>query len=227
MSSLSESDEGLNTQQLLKKEKLKKKKPHHHKGNISASVSATSVASASKSKLSTSVTSETSVSKSKSKKSTAVRPKTTEQEEEQSVVISDEEQEASRAEPEETAAEVPETIAVPGRKRDKRPEPYKTANLQARVTAIWTDLQQCARVFLNPEVPKIIDRFNDVYKHLCKLSHQQTQLFLAEVQWKLVVTFNSMLWKSLGLRWASPIERVTYNLMATLPQDIMPLERLN
>ena len=35
-----------------------------------------------------------------------------------------------------------------------------------------------------------------------------------------------MLWKSLGMRWASPIERATYNLMATLPQDIMPLDRL-
>ena len=184
VSSLSESDEGLNTQLLLKKEKLKKKKPHHHKGNISASASATSVASASKSKLSTSVTSETSASKLKSKRSTAVHPKTTEQKKEQSVVISDKDQEASRAEPEETADEIPETIAVPGRKRDKRPGPFKTSNLQRRVKVIWTDLQQRARDFLTPATPKIIDRFNDVYTHLCKISHQQTQLFLAEVQWK-------------------------------------------
>ena len=184
------------------------------------------MASASKSKLSTSRSSETSASKSKSKRSTTARQKTTEQEGEQSVVISDEEQEASRVEPEEPAAEIPETITVPGRKRDKRPGPFTTSNLAGRVTAISTDLQQCARDFLNPAVPKIIDRFNDVYTHLCKISHQQTHLFLAEVQWKLVVTFNPMLWKSLGLRWASPTESAMYNLMATLPQVIMPRERL-
>ena len=112
-------------------------------------------------------------------------------------MISDGEQEASRVEPEEQADDIPETIAVPGRKRDKRPGPFKTSNLQGRVTAIWIDLQQCARDFLNPAVWKIIDRFNCVYTHLCKISHQQTQLFLAEVQWKLVVTLNPMLWKSL------------------------------
>ena len=141
-------------------------------------------------------------------------------------MIFNEEQEISRAEPEETVAEVPYTIAVLKRKIDKRPEPFNTSILQKCVTAIYTDLQQCAREFLNPAVPKIIDRFNDVYTHLCKISHQQTQLFLSEVQWKLVVTFNPMLWKILGMRWASPTERATYNLMATLPQDIMPLERL-
>ena len=41
-----------------------------------------------------------------------------------------------------------------------------------------------------------------------------------------MVTFNQMLWKSLGLRWASPTELAMYNLMATLLQDIMPRERL-
>ena len=94
------------------------------------------------------------------------------------------------------------------------------------MTAICTDLQQFARDFLYPTVPKIIDRFYGVYTHLCKISHQQTQLFLAEFQWKLVVTLNPMLWNSLGLRWASLTERVMYYLMATLPQDIMPRERL-
>ena len=132
-----------------------------------------------------------------SKRSTTACPKTTEREEEQSVVISDGEQEASRVELEEPADDIPETIAVPGRKRDKRQGPFKTSNLQGRVTAIWTDLQQCARDFFNPAVPKIIDRFNGVYTHFCMISHQQTQLFLTEVQWKLVVTFNPMLWKSL------------------------------
>ena len=88
------------------------------------------------------------------------------------------------------------------------------------------NLQQCARDFINPAVPKIIDRFNGVYTHLCKISHQQMQLFQAEVEWKLVVTFNPMLLKSLGLQWASPTERAMYNIMATLPQDIMPRVRL-
>ena len=49
VSSLSESEEGHNSQQLLKREKLKKQKPH--KGRISAFISATLVASTSKSKL--------------------------------------------------------------------------------------------------------------------------------------------------------------------------------
>ena len=71
------------------------------------------------------MTSEISASKSKLKRSTTVLSKTTKQEEEHSVIISDEEQEANRAEPEEPAAEVPETIAIPGRKREKRPEPFK------------------------------------------------------------------------------------------------------
>ena len=35
-----------------------------------------------------------------------------------------------------------------------------------------------------------------------------------------------MLWKSLGLRWATITERAIYNLLATLLQDIMPRERL-
>ena len=35
-----------------------------------------------------------------------------------------------------------------------------------------------------------------------------------------------MLWKSLKMRWASPIQIAKYNLMAILPQGIMPLERL-
>ena len=86
-------------------------------------------------------------------------------------MIFDGEQEASRVEREETADDILETIAVPGRKRDKRPGPFKTSNLQGRVTAIWTDLQQCARDFLNPSVPKIIDRFNGVYTHFCMISH--------------------------------------------------------
>ena len=97
-------------------------------------------------------------------------------------MISDEEQEASRVETEEPAAEIPETIAVSGRQRDKRPGPFKRSNLQGRMTAIWTDLQQCARDFLNFAVLKIIDWFNVVCTHLCKISHYQTQLFLAEVQ---------------------------------------------
>ncbi len=171
ISSLSESDEGLNTQQLLKKEKLKNKKPHHYKGKFLVSASATLVAFSSKSKLSTSVTFETSASKLKSKRSATVRPKTSEKEEDQLVDILDEGQETSRAEPEETATDFPETIGVPGRKRDKRQGPFKTSKLQGRVTAIWTDLHQCARDFLNPAVLKIIDRFNDVYTHLCKISH--------------------------------------------------------
>ena len=135
MSSLSESEEGLNTQQLLKNEKLNKKQPHNRR--ISVSAFATSVASASKSKLSTLVSFETSASKSKLKRSTTACPKTTEQEGEHSVVISDGEQKASRVEP---ADDIPETIAVPGRKLDKRPGPFKTSNLHGRVTAIWTDL---------------------------------------------------------------------------------------
>ena len=86
-------------------------------------------------------------------------------------MISDGEQEASRVEPEEPTDDIPETIAVPGRMRDKRPGPFKTSNLQSRVTKIWTDLHQCARDFLNPAVPMIIDRFNGVYTHLCMISH--------------------------------------------------------
>ena len=91
MLSLRESEEGLNTQQLLKKEKLKKP----HKERISASASATLVAYASQSKLSTSVYSETSASKSKSKRSTTACPKTTEHKGEQSVVISNEDKRPS------------------------------------------------------------------------------------------------------------------------------------
>ena len=97
-------------------------------------------------------------------------------------MISDKEQEASSVEPEESADDIQETIAVTGRKRDKTLGPLKTSNMQGRVTAIWTDLQQCARDFLNPAVPKNIDRFNSVYTNLSKFSHQQTQLFLAEVK---------------------------------------------
>ena len=110
VSSLSESDEGFNTQQLFKKKKLKKKKSHHHKGKILAFAFSTS---ASKPKFSTYVTFESSALKSKSKRLTTARPKTTEQEEEHFLVISDEEQEAIRTEREKLAFEVPETIAVP------------------------------------------------------------------------------------------------------------------
>ena len=47
--------------------------------------------------------------------------KTIEQKEEQSVVISDEENETSKAKPKETAKQIPETIAVPdeNEKRDR------------------------------------------------------------------------------------------------------------
>ena len=64
--------------------------------------------------------------------------------------------------PEEQLFDIPETIAVPGRKRDKKPGLFKTSNLKGRATAISTDLQQYALDFFNPAVPKIIDRFNDV-----------------------------------------------------------------
>ena len=77
-------------------------------------------------------------------------------------MISDDEHEVCRAEPEKYVAEVPETVAVPGQKREGKPKPFKASNLQARVTAIWTDLQQCAREFLKPAVSKIIDRWNDI-----------------------------------------------------------------
>ena len=121
VSSLSESETGHSTQQLRKRDKLKTKKPH--KGRISASASATSVALVSKLKLSTSLSFKTSVSKYKSKRSATAYTKTTEIKGEQSVVISDEEQEASRVKPEEPADDIPEKIALPERKRDKRPGP--------------------------------------------------------------------------------------------------------
>ena len=80
----------------------------------------------SKSKLSTVVTPETSATKPKSKRLTAVRSKTTEHEEEQLVVITDLEHEVSRAEPDKMAEKIPDTIFVPGQKRDKRPGPFNT-----------------------------------------------------------------------------------------------------
>ena len=191
------------------------KKPH--KERISASASATSVVSAYPLKPQ---------HRNQSQRDQQQHVRKTKLEGKQSGVIPDEEQDASKVEPEEPAVEIPETIAVPGRKRDKRPGPLKTSNLQGRVIAIWTNLQQCGRDIFNPAILKIINRFNDVYTDFCKIIHQQTHLFLAEVQGKLVVTFNPMLLQSLNLRWASLTERAMYNLMVTLPQDIMPQERL-
>ena len=104
--------------------------------------------------------------------------------------------------------------------------PFKTADMKGKVLNICMDLQQCAREFLNPGRPKILGRWNDVYGHLTKINFQETQLFVAEVQLKIIVKFNPMLWKCLGTRWASPTERAIYIIMATLPRDIMPLERL-
>ena len=175
--------------------------------------------------MSTSATSVPSTSgKSKPKKS-AFLSKTTEIETEP-VVIAEEEPEAGETEPEGQEPDYPETVAVPGCKRKGKPMPFKTADLKGKVLNLWMDVQQCAREFLNPGTPTLVGRWNDVYGYLTKINFQETQLFLAEVQWKIIVKFNPMLWKCLGTRWASPTERAMYNFMATLPQDIMPLERL-
>ena len=70
---------------------MKDKKPYHYKGKITA----------------TSVALQTVASKAKSKRSATVRSKTIDEEKELSAMISDEEQEASRVEPEEPTAKVP------------------------------------------------------------------------------------------------------------------------
>ena len=71
--------------------------------------------------------------------------------------------------------------------------PFKTADMEGKVLNLWMDLQQCAREFLNPGTPKIVGRWIDVYGHPTKINFQETQLFLAEVQWKIIVKFNPML----------------------------------
>ena len=175
--------------------------------------------------MSTSATSVASTSsKSKPKKSASIS-KTTEVETE-SVVISEEEQEAEGTVPERQEEDFPKTVAVPGRNRKGKPMPFKTEDMKGKVFNLWINLQQCAREFLIFGTPKIVGRWNDVYGHLTKINFQETQLFLAEVQWKIIVKFNPMLWKCLGTRWASPTERAMCSFMATLPRDIMPLERL-
>lgn len=115
---------------------MNKSKPQYHKERTSASASATSLASASKLMLSTSVTSEILAAKSKSKRSTTERHT---DEKEEHVVIFNKEQEGSTAESQEPAAEVPETVAVPGRKRKGKSEPFKASNWQGHVNAILTN----------------------------------------------------------------------------------------
>ena len=153
VSSLSESEEGLNVDKLLKKEKAKKKKKQG-KTKTSMSASATSVASTS--------------SKSKPRKSASLS-KTSEVEAEP-VLISEEEQEAEGTVPEEQEEDFPETVAVPGRKLKGKPTPFKTADMKGKVLNQWMDLQQGAREFLNPGTPKIVGRWNDVYGHLTKIN---------------------------------------------------------
>ena len=172
--------------------------------------------------MSTSVTSVASTSSKSKPKTSSSLSKTTEVETEP-VVISKEEQEAKGTVPEGQEEEFPETVAVPGRKRKGKPMPFKTADMKQKLLNLWMDLLQCAREFLNPGTSKIVGHWNDVYGHLTKINSQETQLFLAEVQWKIIVKFNPILWKCLGTRWASPTERAIYYFMATLPRDIMPL----
>ena len=156
VSSLSESEKGLNVDQLLKKEKAKKKKKQS-KTITSMSTSATSVASTS--------------SKSKPRKSASLS-KTTEVEAEP-VLISEEEK-AEGTVPEGQEEEFPETVAVPGRKRKGKPVLCKPADMKGKVLNLWMDLQQCAREFLNPGTPKIVGRWNDVYGPLTKINFQET-----------------------------------------------------
>ena len=133
-----------------------------------------------------------------------------------------EDQEAEETVHEEQKVDFPEKVAVPGRKQNNKPMPFKTADMKGKVLNLWINLEHCAHEFLNPGTPNIVGRLNDVYGHLTKVNFKEIQLFLAEVLWKLI-KFNPMLWKCLVTRWASLTERAMYNFMATLPRDIMPL----
>ena len=62
-------------------------------------------------------------------------------------------------EPEGHEPEIPETVAVPGRKRQGKPRPFKAADLRERVLNLWMDVPQLAREFLKSGTPKIFGRW--------------------------------------------------------------------
>ena len=136
--------------------------------------------------MSTSATSVASTSSKSKPKTSASLSKTTDVKTEP-VVILEEEQEAEGTVPEGQEEDFPEIVAVPGRKQKGKPMLFKTADMKGKLLNLWMDLQQCAREFLNPGTPKIVGRWNDVYGHFTKINFQKTQLFLAEVQWKIIV----------------------------------------
>ena len=117
LSSIDESDERINFRRLLKREKMKKMGLYHNGANALITAVATSVPVSSKSKGSTSLLQDKPV-----------------------VIGSEKEQGAGVAEPEEPAANISNTEAVPERKRQVKPKPFTASSLKPG--DIWKQLMQ-------------------------------------------------------------------------------------
>ena len=115
--SIGESDERIDFRRLLKRARMKKMGRHHNGANALITAVATSVPVSLKSKGSTSLLQEKPV-----------------------VIGSEKEQGAGVAEPEEPAANIPKTEAVPERKLQVKPKPFTVSSLKPG--DIWKQLMQ-------------------------------------------------------------------------------------
>ena len=102
-------DKRIDSRILLKRERIKEGRHHYGAGDLVAAIALTS----------------------KSKGSTSLRhSKATEPEEEPVIIGSEKEQQAGVVEPEESAAVIPETVAVLRLKGQRKPKPFKASSLE-------------------------------------------------------------------------------------------------
>ena len=147
------------------------------------------------------------------------------------------------AAPERAAAEnedeLPMTVTVPGRRQEiakrtgrkvQKPQVFKARQLAGRVDAILTELEHGTKDYFHPDGARVVqyakNAYNYLHAHAGKLLHDVRSM-LAEVEWKALADIPGALFKTNGVCIATSAERAAYNLFANLPENVVPVERLN
>ena len=130
------------------------------------------------------------------------------------------------------------TVTVIGRRQEiakrtghkvQQPQLYKARLLAGRVDAIWTDLEHGTKDYFAPDGPRVVQNAKNAYYYLQVHGgdlFRDVRSMLSAVEWKVLADFPGALFKTNGIRIATPAERAAYNLLNNLPENVVPVERL-